>query len=233
MSSQLIEVPEKAAGSPEGGRYQYTTQCFLPARQAVPLVRWVVRPRCPTERFSPTPPSGPQVSPIVRGAGPAHLPGCSHAPSPRPHPPLHSGFSVRLPRLPSLSNAQKTALSASPDCPSLPSLHPVFFWCLSASQAAASLPLPWLTSCVRLCQGWIDGWALPQLCSCSGLPVVPSPPQALSPHFSLHHIFYHQGKTPRGKDVPEKQVEVGWADNERMQAAPADKDFQDSLESAV
>lgn len=58
-------------------------------------------------------------------------------------------------------------------------------------------------------------------------PSVPSPP-ALAPQLTLHHIFYHQERAPRGKDLLDKQVEVGWGDNGGMRAAPADKDFLNS-----
>lgn len=154
---------------------------------------------------------------------------CPDVPTPPPYihtPPfwlllLTAGSHISLER-------SDNGTSSIPACHSLPPVHPTFFWSLSASQAAVSPPIPWLTSCVKCCQGWTDGWAL----SPALLLLVP-PRQALSPHLSLHHIFYHQGRTPRGKDVLDKQVEVGWADNGGMRAALADKGFQDSLESAV
>lgn len=63
-------------------------------------------------------------------------------------------------------------------------------------------------------------------------PSIPSLP-ALSPHLTFYYIFYHQGRAPGGKDLLDKQVEVGGGDNGGMRAAPADKDFLSSPERAT
>lgn len=182
MGPPLREVPEGEAESLEGGEHRFITLSLLLTTDR--LLPWsagssALAPQ--TGKHGPPPvaswPSGPpgeQLPEEGRACPAAQIFPFSTCPvSAAGGPPIHSLPFWLLRLTPwSLSSTPTTALSP-PSCPPhLPLAFP-FFWYISTSRAALSPLLPWLTSCVKSCQGWADGWALPPLCSSSGLPLSP------------------------------------------------------------